>query len=160
MGRLTEKQERFAAEVAKGVSYSAAYRIAYPASLKYPDKTVWSKGSTMAANGMVKERIATLRAPALEAAQYGVVEAMNETDRYLEMAVEDRQWGPVSAMLKHKAMLKGLLLTKLEVGGVGDFSKFNALEKVEMLKLLEDEVDRRKTVELADVTDVVDKCST
>ena len=156
MRPLTEKQERFAAEVAKGASYSAAYRVAYPSSLKYPDRTVWSKGSTMAAHGMVRERIAELKAPALQLAQYDVHQAMAETDRYLLAAAEDRAWGPVSAMLTHKAKLNALLLTKVEVGGVGQFSAFSAQQKVAAIKALQDALDRRKALE-TDISDVADK---
>ena len=156
MRPLTEKQERFAAEVAKGASYTQAYRTAYPSSLKYPDKTVWSKGSTMAANGMVKERIDALRAPALLETQYTVREAMAETDRYLLQAADDRAWGPVSTMLTHKARLNALLLTKVEVGGVGEFSAFSAQQKVVAIKALQAAIARRKESE-SDVTDVADK---
>ncbi len=156
MRPLTEKQERFAAEVAKGATYSAAYRTAYPSSLKYPDRTVWSKGSTMAAHGMVKARIEELRAPALQETQYGVRQAMAETDRYLLAAAEDRAWGPVSAMLTHKAKLNALLLTKVEVGGVGEFSAFSAQQKVVAIQALQDALDRRKALG-DDVTDVADK---
>lgn len=156
MGRLTDKQERFAAEVAKGESYSAAYRVAYPNSLKWPDPTVWSKGSTLAAHGMVRERIAELKAPALQLAQYDVHKAMAETDRYLLQAAEDRAWGAVSSMLTHKAKLNALLLTKVEVGGVGEFASFDAGQKLAALKALQDEVNKRKALE-SEVTDVVNK---
>ena len=156
MRPLTEKQERFAVEVAKGASYTQAYRTAYPASLKYPDKTVWSKGSTMAANGIVRERIQALKAPALQETQYTVREAMAETDRYLLAAAEDRAWGPVSTMLTHKAKLNALLLTRVEVGGAGEFSAFSAQQKVAAIKALQDALDRRKALG-DDVTDVADK---
>ena len=159
MRPLTEKQERFAAEVAKGASYTQAYRLAYPNSLKWPDKTVWSKGSTLASSGMVRERVEELRAPAVVEAQYGVKEAMAETDRYLLMAAEDRAWGPVSTMLTHKAKLNALLLTKVEVGGVGEFQKFNAQEKVAVMQALELELSKRKALQ-ADVEDVADKLDT
>lgn len=155
--KLTERQERFAAEVAKGATYTQAYRVAYPSSLKYPDKTVWSKGSTMAANRMVKERIDALRAPALQESQYDVRAAMAETDRYLLEAARDRAWGPVSTMLTHKAKLNALLLTKVEVGGVGEFQRFNAREKVTLMESLELELARRTSGDETDVTDVVDK---
>jgi hypothetical protein len=153
---LTERQERFAVEVAKGATFTQAYRTAYPASLKYPDRTVWSKGSVMAAHGMVKARIEELRAPALQESQYDVRQAMAETDRYLLLAAEDRAWGPVSAMLTHKAKLNALLLTKIEVGGAGEFASFSAQQKVFALKALQEEIDKRKALE-ADISDVVDK---
>lgn len=134
--KLTEKQERFAAEVAKGLNYSAAYKIAYPVANAWDDRSVWNKASELARHGGVMARVEELRRPSIEAAQYGVTEAMAETDRYLAMAAEDRQWGPVSAMLKHKAQLNALLVNKLEVGGAGDFAKFDARQKITLMESL------------------------
>jgi hypothetical protein len=153
---LTEKQERFAAELAIGSTYAQAYRTAYPTSLKWPDKDVWSKASNTAADGRIKTRVAELRAPAVALAQYDVSQAMVETDRYLTMAAKDRAWGPVSAMLTHKAKLNALLLMKVEVGGVGEFQKFNAQEKLTVMEALQVELAKRKAL-VNDVQDVSDK---
>lgn len=57
---LTPQQEKFAQEVASGKSLSEAYRTAYPRSIKWADKSVWSKASESRANGMVSKRIADL----------------------------------------------------------------------------------------------------
>ena len=57
---LTPKQEVFAAELAKGQSQAAAYRIAYPASQAWKDKSVWSSASTLASDPKVSQRVAEL----------------------------------------------------------------------------------------------------
>lgn len=156
MGRLTDKQESFAAQVAKGASYSAAYRIAYPTSLTWGDRSVWVKSSELAKNVDVMLRVDQLKKPSIEAAQYGVEEAMRETDTYLLEAAKDRAWGPVGAMLKHKAQLNALLLNKVEVS-VGEFGAWNAHKKLAAIDALQIEIDRRKALEAADVEDVADK---
>lgn len=155
--KLTEKQERFAAEVAAGKPYAEALRIAYPASLTWTDRSTWTKASELAKHVEVKRRIEELRKPAVEAAQYTVVEAMVETNKYLLEAAKDRAWGPVSTMLRHKGQLQGLLLQKVEVGGVGEFQKFNAQEKVAVMQALELELSKRKALSSGEVTDVPDK---
>lgn len=59
--KLTAKQEKFAQEfILKGIA-SEAYRIAYPTSLKWPDRTVHSKASLLLSNGKVLARVEELR---------------------------------------------------------------------------------------------------
>ena len=60
MSGLTPQREAFAAAVAQGMTQAAAYRIAYPKSLKWKDETVWRKASLLAADGEVRARLADL----------------------------------------------------------------------------------------------------
>ena len=53
---LTDKQEKFVQELIKGKSQREAYRIAYPASLKWLDKSVDEKASTLMSNVKVQAR--------------------------------------------------------------------------------------------------------
>lgn len=57
---LTPQREAFAAALAQGMTQAAAYRIAYPKSLKWKDETVWRKASLLAADGEVRARLADL----------------------------------------------------------------------------------------------------
>ena len=57
----SEKQEQFARGVANGLSQRAAYRAAYPTSVKWQDTTVDVKASQLAANDKVLIRIQELR---------------------------------------------------------------------------------------------------
>lgn len=59
---LTSQQERFAQEISNGKNQSEAYRIAYPKSLKWKDKTVWEKASKIAKDDKVRTRIVELKA--------------------------------------------------------------------------------------------------
>ena len=68
MDKLTVKQELFAQEVFRLGDQAKAYRIAYPASLKWKDKTVWSAASTMMAIEKVSRRVKELQAQSAAAA--------------------------------------------------------------------------------------------
>ena len=57
---LTPQREAFAAALAQGMTQAAAYRVAYPRSKNWTDKTVWSKASALAADGLVSARVADL----------------------------------------------------------------------------------------------------
>lgn len=59
---MTPMQERYCQEVASGKSQAAAYRIAYPKSQKWKEKTVWARASELMADGKVSGRVAELRA--------------------------------------------------------------------------------------------------
>lgn len=58
---LSAKRELFAQHVASGKSQAEAYRIAYPKSLGWKPDTVWSKASTLMADGKVSERVDAIR---------------------------------------------------------------------------------------------------
>lgn len=66
MIKLSRQQELFAQGIAKGKTQSDAYREAYPTCVSWPDKTVWSKASTLANDGRVAGRVAELQAPAMK----------------------------------------------------------------------------------------------
>lgn len=59
---LTPKREAFAVGLAEGLSQAAAYRIAFPRSTDWQDKTVWARASELAADSTVAGRVAELRA--------------------------------------------------------------------------------------------------
>ncbi len=68
MDKLTVKQELFAQEVFRLGDQAKAYRIAYPASLKWKNKTVWSAASTIMAIEKVSRRVKELQAQSAAAA--------------------------------------------------------------------------------------------
>lgn len=78
---LTPKREAFAAGLARGMSQAAAYRAAFPSSLKWRDEVVWSKASTLAADGMVQERVQELCQRAAAANQVTVERVVAEFAR-------------------------------------------------------------------------------
>lgn len=78
---LTARQELFAQGVASGLDQSAAYRKAYPASLKWLEKTVWTRASEMAADRKVLGRVQVLQALSAEIAVLDGAEIMREIKR-------------------------------------------------------------------------------
>lgn len=78
---LTPKQENFATELAKGKTQAEAYRIAFPASLKWKDETVWSKASVLASNDKVRERVRELIAMAAAVNEISVERVIKEIAR-------------------------------------------------------------------------------
>lgn len=71
--KLTPQREVFAGEIAKGKTRSEAYRLAFPHSRKWQDKSVWSKASKLAGTDMVQARVSEL---------------MERGMRYTELTVE------------------------------------------------------------------------
>ncbi len=83
---LTPQQERFAQELSKGMSQSAAYRIAYPKSVKWKSEAVNVAGAKMMAIGSVSGRVAALRAVVADKAELDAAEIIREIRR---VAVSD-----------------------------------------------------------------------
>lgn len=94
---MTPQYELFAAEVARGASQSDAYRKAFPKSLQWADKTVWSRASELASVSEVKGRIDQLKRQAAEANELTVVEHLRTLN---ELREEARSVGQMSAAIK------------------------------------------------------------
>ena len=81
----TAQQEDFALFIASGkMSQAVAYRIAYPTSKKWPDKSVREAASHLAAHPTIRERVTELRKPAAEAAQMTLISHLKELQRLKE----------------------------------------------------------------------------
>lgn len=78
---LTARQELFAQGVASGLDQSAAYRKAYPSSLKWKEEAVRVAGAKMMALGNVSVRIKALQALSADAAVLDGAEIMREIKR-------------------------------------------------------------------------------
>lgn len=83
-----QRRELFSQEIAKGLSYTDAYRCAYPNSLTWKDATVWRKSSLMAAIPEVKDRITELREAAQDDTIMKVVELKQILTRNLRRVDE------------------------------------------------------------------------
>lgn len=75
---LTPRQEKFAQGVASGLSQSEAYRQAYPSSLKWKDKVVWTRASQLASMDMVSIRVSKLAAAIAEKSVLKAAEVLDE----------------------------------------------------------------------------------
>ena len=109
------RHERFAQLVAEGRSQAEAYREVYPRSLAWQDKTVWEKGSRLAA------RVAELQRAAASAAVCTAREMQERLSRQFRALDEA---GEAEAMVKVGSLLAKLIgaesATRLELrnGGV------------------------------------------
>lgn len=81
MRELTPAQEAFAGAVASGMTQAEAYRQAYPKSLKWKDKTVWSRASELMAKGEVSGRVKELAKLAAERNEVTVERVLKEMAR-------------------------------------------------------------------------------
>lgn len=75
---LTPKREKFVLGLIDCKSQREAYRIAYPKSVNWTDKTVDSKASELFKNGEVKERFNELRAKCESKAIWTREQAIND----------------------------------------------------------------------------------
>lgn len=78
---LTPQREAFAAALAQGMTQAAAYRVAYPKSLKWQDATVWKRASELAADGSVSGRVTDLVQKAADANEVTVERVVKEFAR-------------------------------------------------------------------------------
>lgn len=121
MNKLTSQQEKFAQQVAAGLSQSDAYRFSYPASKKRADATVWVDASKLAANPKVSLRIKELKTKA--AAQclitIDVLVRQLESARIIALAQEKPQCGVAVAAIMAQAKLLGLDKEAVEITGTG-----------------------------------------
>lgn len=112
--KLTAKQEAFAQAIVSGMNQSDAYRAAYNAG-SMSAATINVKASELMANGKVAVRVQELRKPAVEAAQYGLKEAMAEAAEAMAVAREKENGGAMVAAVTLRAKLSGLLVDRKEV---------------------------------------------
>lgn len=89
--QLTPQQELFAQNVASGKNQSEAYRIAYPKSLKWKDKSVWELASVLSANTKVSSRIQDLQASHAKRNEMTI-------DKVLKMMAEWLEFDPLDLM--------------------------------------------------------------
>ena len=109
--KLTDKQEKFVQECAKGKTQSDAYKIAYNAS-KMKDSTVWRKASEELAKPHVKARFNELhdkiRDKAEQKAIFTVEGVLNDMKELIErnMEKDDRvAIDGLKTVMKHLGML-------------------------------------------------------
>lgn len=78
---LSQQREIFALEIVKGKSQADAYRIAYPKSLKWKEKSVWEAASALSANVKVASRVKELREKAASEAIFTAADVLREVWR-------------------------------------------------------------------------------
>lgn len=139
---LTPKREAFATGLAAGMSQAAAYRAAFPASLKWKDTTVWPKASALASDGKVQARVAFLQSAAAAANEVTVERIVRELALIAfgnKRALMD--WGPAGVKLKDSMGLTDaeaaqVLEVKETISATGGSLSLKTHDKVKALELL------------------------
>lgn len=111
---LTAKQEAFCQAIVSGLSQADAYRKAYDAE-RMKAETVQKRASELMANGVVRGRVESIRAPVVAEVQYDLRTAMGECERALDMAEKLEKPAAMVQAIALRAKLHGLLVDRSEV---------------------------------------------
>ena len=162
---LTPQREAFAAALAQGMTQAAAYRIAYPKSLKWKDASVWDTASKLAANPEVHQRVTDLVQKAASANEVTVERVLKELARLAffdvaKLVGEDGRPLPISQIDEDtRRAIVGLDVATVgnDMQGVGEVMKFKLADKGanlerlgRHLKMFIDRVELSGSVALAD----------
>lgn len=125
---LTPKREAFASGLAEGLSQAEAYRRAFPASLKWQEKSVWAKSSLLASDVNVRQRVAEIQSEVAERVLCSLEDHVGHLARLRGIA-EDA--GQISAAVKAEELrgkVCGLYAERVDVtvnGGVNVYLPAN-----------------------------------
>lgn len=78
---LTDQQEKFCLALSEGMTQSQAYRIAYPAALRWKPESVWNKATVLAGNAKVVARVSGLRAEIAAASVLKTADVLEQVRR-------------------------------------------------------------------------------
>lgn len=145
---LTVKQENFCQGVAKGLTYSDAYRQAYNAS-KMKMETINRKAVELMSNGKVAARVEELKKRALKRYDLTVDDIVEELEDARKIA---RELGQSSAMVSAsmgKAKLFGMIVDKkARTDSEGNDLDVPIVSSAELLAIMErrfERIDKEKT---------------
>ncbi len=128
---LTPKQEKFCQGVAKGLTYSDAYREAYNAS-KMKAETVNRRAAELMSYGKIKARVEELKEKTTGDIKYTIEDSFNNLRKAQELALSRKnplgEANPdLTNFIKAEELmgkLKGLYVEKREISGGLDISPF------------------------------------
>lgn len=147
---LTAKQEKFCQGVAKGLTYSDAYRQAYNAEKMKPE-TINKRAYELLKNGYVTGRIDELKEMALSRHNIKVDDIIEELEDARNIA---RELGQSSAMVSAsmgKAKLLGLVVDKKALtDSVGNDITTPLVKSSELLDIMERRFERNRSPQSPD----------
>lgn len=111
---LTAKQEKFCQGVAKGLSYSDAYREAYHAE-KMKTETVNNSAFKLLKNGEITARVEELKKRALKRYDLTVDDIITELEEARELAKQTSQSATMVSASMGKAKLLGMVVDSQNV---------------------------------------------
>lgn len=131
--KLTPSMTHFAQLVARGYSYSAAYREAYNVRPGTTKGTIWREGYKIAHTPKIRDYIAKLVAEAADRAVVTRESMLVEMAQNRDMALDAGEIGAAVTSSRDRARVAGLLKDKVELTG-----KDGAAIQVEEQVTLED----------------------
>lgn len=111
---MTPKREAFAAALARGLTKAAAYREAFPASLKWQDATVWRRASEMSSDRDVQGRVEDLQLKAAAANEVTMAQHIATLEELREEARAEKQFGPAIKAEELRGKASGLYIERLQ----------------------------------------------
>lgn len=116
MAGLTPKQEAFVLAYLETSNASEAYRRSYSAG-KMTDKQVWEESSKLLKSPKVSQRVAELRAPAVQKAQLTLEKHLDDLVKLRNMAVKDNKWSAAIQAEIARGKAAGLYVERTELTG-------------------------------------------
>ena len=147
---LTPKQEKFCHAIVAGEGQSQAYRKSYDTTKMAPN-TIHRKAHELMADGKIAARLESLRAPVVEAVQFGLQEALTEAEEARLVGKSCDEGGVMVQATTLKSKLTGLLIEKV-VAPVGPLEAAATSALMAMLA----ECERRITARQLEHADHVD----
>lgn len=103
---LTAKMEKFAQAIADGMNQTDAYRLAYSAG-GMTAKTIWTKASSLSAQGKVRARIAALKADLADKELWTRAKSVEALKRALDLAEESQHPAAMTGVVKELNNMHG-----------------------------------------------------
>ena len=120
MAKTPQGIDRFITEYIKSDNASAAYRIAFPKSLKWKDKTVHNRASELLNSGEVQGRLKELEQELKEETLMTAKQAYEKYERIFDKGLEIEQLSPAKGAVDSQAKLCGLLVDKQDITSDGE----------------------------------------
>lgn len=156
---LTPQQELFAIGVVSGKSLSDAFREAYPRSLKWAQKTVHEKASSLMANGKVSARVRAMQAVSAEIAIFKDADLLRELKALALADIGGIVWDDGRFKLLHELspeIRAAVASFKIDKDGTIEYkfwSKLDALEKAMKHRGLYEKDNKQKVDPLRELLD-------
>lgn len=115
MRKLTPKQENFCIAYLGTGNACEAYKIAYPASLKWKSESVRRKAFDAANDVNIQTRLKELRAPAIQKAQITFETHLSDLRELREEARAAENFGPAVTAEISRGKAAGFYVEKVEV---------------------------------------------
>jgi hypothetical protein len=155
MARLDEIRQQYADLLLKGMKQAEAYRIINPKCATWKQASIDNKASAMARHPAVLAKMQASREAVTKEVHkvmaYGLIDAMAEAERALNLAERTGQSGSMVAAVQLRAKLNGLITEKKEVS-VTQMGNMTPSDKMALLDAANAALAQLSQVKLIDNT--------